>query len=160
MSRWFYLVTFSLLWFSWFLFYHWYASSGAWTETATDRQRQAARDRDKHRDRERDGQRCIYICKSWFKCELFFAIASWLNNPHYGQHYTKVRKLSEKCSRNSDDPAVEKLHIGSDFYGGASPLEPDSKFVSKPVGALKAGLVKDWDGGRSGSLLQDGFMEL
>jgi len=36
---------------------------------------------------------------------------------------------------------------------------PDSKFESNPVVALKGVLVKEWNGGRSGSLMQDGHID-
>lgn len=42
---------------------------------------------------------------------------------------------------------------------GERASEPDSKFDGKPLLALKGVLVKEWNGGRSGSLLQDGVME-
>jgi len=36
---------------------------------------------------------------------------------------------------------------------------PDEKFESNPVIALKSVIIKEWNGGRSGSLLQDGMLE-
>jgi len=42
---------------------------------------------------------------------------------------------------------------------GERAQEPDSKFESNPVMAFKSIIVKEWNGGRSGSLLQDGVME-
>jgi len=41
---------------------------------------------------------------------------------------------------------------------GERAQEPDSKFEGKPVIAFKSVLVKEWNGGRGGSLLQDGLM--
>jgi len=42
---------------------------------------------------------------------------------------------------------------------GERAQEPDVKFEGKPLMAFKGVLVKEWNGGRSGSLLQDGLME-
>ncbi len=40
---------------------------------------------------------------------------------------------------------------------GERAQEVDSKFEGKPVIAVKRVLVKEWNGGRGGSLLQDGL---
>jgi len=42
---------------------------------------------------------------------------------------------------------------------GERAQEADSKFEGNPMMAFKGVLVKEWNGGRSGSLLQDGVME-
>jgi len=42
---------------------------------------------------------------------------------------------------------------------GERAQQPDSKFENKPTIAFKGVLVKEWNGGRSGSLLQDGQID-
>merc|ERR1712048_543390 len=69
-------------------------------------------------------------------------------------------------SREGKDLVKRELTLADDtatsidivLWGERAEL-PDSKFESKPLMAFKGVLVKEWNGGRGGSLIQNGVME-
>jgi replication factor A1 len=80
---------------------------------------------------------------------------------------TSFKPVIEFTSRDGKSLVKREITLADDtalcidiaLWGDRATL-PDSKFEGNPVVALKGVLVKEWNGGRAGSLLQDGNLDL